>query len=90
MSLKKTDLERLKAASIADRLNKSAPPERYAKGSHGLSRREKRERDRAQGLVPFALKLNGELVKRLHARAQERQAPLDEVVAELLERGLEA
>lgn len=42
----------------------------------------------AQGLVPFAVKLNGDLVKKLHARAQEKQAPLDEVVAELLERGL--
>jgi hypothetical protein len=47
------------------------------------------ERDRAQGLVPFAVKLNGELVKKLHAIAQERQAPLDAVVAELLERSLE-
>lgn len=90
MSLKKTDMERLKAASLSDRLNKSAPPERYAKGAHALSRREQRERDRARGLVPFAVKLNGELVKKLHARARERQAPLNEVVAELLERGLEA
>lgn len=89
MALKKPDLERLKAASLADRLRKSAPPERYAKGAHALTRREQRERDRAQGLAPFAVKLNAELVKRLHARAQEKQAPLNEVVAELLERGLE-
>lgn len=30
MSWKKTDLERLKAASVADRLHKSAPTERHA------------------------------------------------------------
>ena len=88
MSWKKTDLERLKAASLTDRLNKSAPPERYAKGAHALSRREQRERDRAQGLVPFAVKLNQDLVKKLHALAAERQAPLNELVAELLEKGL--
>lgn len=88
MSLKKTDMERLKAANLKDRLSKAAPPERYAKGAHAPSRREQRELDRAQGLVPFAVKLNGELVKKLHSRAQAKQAPLNEVVAELLERAL--
>jgi hypothetical protein len=71
--LKKIDMEQLKAASLENRLRQAAPP----------------ERDRAQGLVPFAVKLNGELVKKLHAIAQERQATLDAVVAELLERSLE-
>lgn len=89
MSLKKTDMERLKAASLKDRLRKEAPPDRYAQGAHAPSRREQRERDRAQGLVPFAVKLNGELVKKLQARAREKQAPLNEIVADLLERGLE-
>lgn len=89
VALKKTDLERLRAASLQDQLRKSAPPERYAQGAHALSRKEQRERDRAQGLVPFAVKLNGELVKRLQARAQEKGAPLNEVVAELLEKALE-
>jgi hypothetical protein len=89
VALKKTDLERLKAASLTDRLQKSAPPERYAHGAHALTRKEQRERDRAQGLVPFAVKLNGELVKQLQALARERQAPLNQVVAELLQRGLE-
>jgi hypothetical protein len=88
MALKKTDLERLKAASITDRLSKSAPPARYAQGSHALSRKEQRSRDRAQGLVPFAVKLNGELVKKLHARAREQGRPLNEVVSDLLEKGL--
>ena len=89
IALKKTQLERLKAANLQDQLRKSAPPERYAAGAHQLSRKEQRERDRAQGLVPFAVKLNGELVKRLQERAQEKGAPLNEVVAELLEKALE-
>ena len=84
--MKKTQLERLNAARLQDRQRKAAPPDRYAQGAHTLSRREQRERYRAQGLVPFAVKLPGELVKRLHERAGEK--PLSEVVAELLERGL--
>lgn len=88
MSWKKTDLERLKAASITDQLRKAQAPARYGKGSAIPNRREQREADRAQGLVPFALKLNGNLVKRLQARAQERQLPLNQLVAEMLEKGL--
>ena len=87
MALKKTQLERLNAARLQDRLKKSAPPDRYAQGAHTLSRREQRERDRAQGLIPFAVKLPAELVKRIHERAGDK--PLNDVVAELLERGLE-
>jgi hypothetical protein len=54
-------------------------------GAHG-----QRERARAQGLLPFAVKLDGELVRRIHVLATERKAGLDEVVAELLEKGLKA
>jgi hypothetical protein len=85
--MKKTQLERLNAARLQDSLRKSAPPDRYAQGAHALSRREQRERDRAQGLVPFAVKLPGDLVKRLHELARDK--PLNEVVAEALQKGLE-
>ena len=88
MSWKKTDLERLKAASLTDRLQKSRPPERYASGSALVSRKAQRELDKAKGLVPFAVKLDGELVKRLHAKAQSEGRPLSEVVAQALEKGL--
>ena len=88
MGLKKTDMERLKGASLNDRLSKTAPPARYGKESALTSRREQRKLDQAQGLVPFAVKLDRELVKRLHAKAQERKAPLNEVVGELLEKAL--
>ena len=86
MAMKKTQLERLNAARLQDQLRKSAPPDRYAQGAHTLTRREQRERDRAQGLAPFAAKLPADLIKRLHERAGDR--PLNEVVAELLEREL--
>jgi hypothetical protein len=87
MALKKTQLERLNAARLQDNLRKSAPPERYGQGAHALTRREQRERDRAQGLVPFAAKLPAELIRRVHERAGDK--PLNEVVAELIEKGLE-
>ncbi|HYD55933.1 MAG TPA: hypothetical protein VEB41_03395 [Burkholderiales bacterium] len=88
MSWKKTDLERLKAASLTDRVTKSSAPERYGKGSAIVSRKEQRELERAQGLVPFAVKLKGELVKRLQDKAQAEGRPLNEVAGELLEKAL--
>jgi hypothetical protein len=88
MALKKTDMERLKAAGITDRLLKSAPPARYGSQSGIVGRKEQRERERALGLVPFAVKLNGELVKKLHARARDEGMPLNELVTDLLQKGL--
>jgi len=55
-----------------------------------VDRREQRERERALGLVPFAVKLNGDLVKQLQALAQERKQDMNELVAELLSKGLAA
>jgi hypothetical protein len=88
LSLKRTDLARLKAADISDRLRRSPIPERYGSGSATISRREQRKRDQADGLVPFAVKLKSELIKRIHDRAKEMRRPLDEVVTELLKKGL--
>jgi hypothetical protein len=51
-------------------------------------RREQRERDRALGLVPFAVKLNGDLVQQLQTLSKERGVELNQLVAELLQKGL--
>ncbi len=89
--MKKTDLEKLKGLKIDSRMKHAGTPGRFgAAADAATSRREQRERERAQGLVPFAVKLDGELVKRLQTLAQERQTGLNEVVAELLEKGLKA
>ena len=88
--MKKTDLEKLKGLKIDSRIKHAGTPGRFGGGaSEALSRREQRERERAQGLVPFAVKLDVELVKRIQALATERKASLNEVAAELLEKGLE-
>jgi hypothetical protein len=55
-----------------------------------VDRREQRKRDQALGLVPFAVKLNSELVQQLQALAKERGVDLNEVVAEVLTKGLAA
>lgn len=53
-----------------------------------VDRKEQRERERALGLVPFAVKLNGELVRQLQDLAKERGADMNETVAEVLAKGL--
>ncbi|PWF39565.1 hypothetical protein [Massilia glaciei] len=55
-----------------------------------VDRREQRKRDQALGLVPFAVKLNADLVKQLQALALERGADINETVAEVLAKGLKA
>ena len=55
-----------------------------------VDRREQRKLDQALGLVPFAVKLNSALVLQLQTLAKERGLDLNEVVAELLVKGLAA
>jgi hypothetical protein len=87
--MKKTDLEKMKGLAIEGRMKQVGTPGRFGKdAATALGRREQRKLDQARGLVPFAVKLDGELVKRLNALAQERKAGLNEVVTELLRKGL--
>lgn len=55
-----------------------------------IDRREQRKLDQAAGLVPFAVKLNADLVTQLQTLAKERGVELNELVAELLTKGLAA
>ncbi len=87
--MKRTDLEKLKGVSITDRMNQAVTPGRFGKdAAMALNRREQRKLDQAQGLVPFAVKLNADLIKQIQALAAERNAGLNEIVAELLKKGL--
>ncbi|NNG22654.1 hypothetical protein [Telluria aromaticivorans] len=87
--MKKTDL----AKSDAKKLMNQMGPKGGAFGAAstpGLDRREQRERERALGLVPFAVKLNSELVQQLQAQATERGVDMNALVADLLQKGLSA
>ncbi|HKT91704.1 MAG TPA: hypothetical protein VJS18_05965 [Paraburkholderia sp.] len=90
MAMKKTDLEKNKALKLMQATNKSGP-DRFGKGSAqqpALDRREQRKLDQAQGLVPFACKLNADLVDKLKARAEGHPGGVNGLLAELLEAGL--
>jgi hypothetical protein len=88
--VKITDIEKNKALKALGKMNRTGTPARFgAEAGAFVDRREQRKLDQALGLVPFAVKLNGDLVKQIQALAQQRQAPLNAVVAELLKKGLQ-
>ena len=83
--MKKTDLAKSDAKKLMGQME-SRPGKAVEASTVG--RREQRELDRAQGLVPFAVKLNSDLVQRLHAQAKERGIDMNQLVADVLEKGL--
>jgi hypothetical protein len=90
-TMKKADLEKMKGSKITSKLNQGPPGERFGKGAgEVLSRRDQRKLEQAQGLVPFAVKLDGALVQRIQTLAQEKKSGLNEVVTELLTKALDA
>jgi len=86
VTMKKTELEKRKALKIANEMRRSGNP--FSRVEAEADRRAQRERDRALGLVPFAVKLPQDLVRQMQGQAQSRGARLDELVAEWLRRGL--
>ena len=90
MSMKKADLEKHKGKKLVGH-GHGGGADRFGKGANApADKREQRERDREAGLVPFAVKLHGDLVREIHARAQQQGAGLNEVTAELIRKGLGA
>lgn len=89
--MKLADLEKSKGSKIKTKMHQSATPGRFAADANvAVDRREQRKRDQALGLVPFAVKLDGALVKQIQTLASERAAPLNDLVAELLQKGLKS
>ena len=87
--MKKAGLEKKEAAKVSGQMKQAGTPGRFGKESAAVpDRREQRKIDQSLGLVPFAVKLNSELVKEIQALAQSRNASVNDVVAELLTKGL--
>ena len=87
--MKRTDLEKNLGLKIAGSANRFGTPGRFGKDAAvHLDRREQRKLDQARGLVPFAVKLEGDLVNQIRVLAQQRQKDINELVAELLKKGL--
>jgi hypothetical protein len=86
--MKKTDLEKLKGKKITG--GGFGASDRYGKGSGDANdRRAQREHERELGLVAFACKLHGDLVRELQAAAQAKGVGLNEITAEILRKGLD-
>jgi hypothetical protein len=88
--MKKTDLEKLKGLRLKPQAATAGSPAFGKSAPTPPGRKEQREMDRAAGLVPFAVKLNEDLVAKLHERAKGREGGLNVVVAELLKKGLDS
>ena len=89
MSMKKFELEKVKALKIGGQMKAAVIPDRFAQGaSNAADKRERRTRDAAAGLVPFACKLPAELLKRLNERAATHEGGVNALVGQLLEQGL--
>ena len=86
MTMKRTEIEKRNGLKIANEMRRSG--HRHEAATPVADRRAQRERERAAGLVPFAIKLHGDLVRQLNARANQRQVPLNELVDQLLRSGL--
>ena len=87
--MKKTDLEKLKGTKLSGNMKLAGIPDRFGKDAANLpDKREQRKRDQEAGLVPFAVKLHGDLIKQIHALADKDQKSLNDVMAELLTKAL--
>jgi hypothetical protein len=87
MTMKPSELQKYSALKIVNKMKKAATPDRFG-GTAVLDRREQRRLDQAAGLIPFAVKLNSDLVAQVNALAQQRKVAVNEIVAELLQAAL--
>ena len=86
--MKKTDLVKNLGLKIKGKMQAAGVPGRFAEGAAQLpDRREQRKLDQAAGLVPFAVKLHGDLVKQLQALAAEDGGNLNALVDRLVRNG---
>ena len=89
MSMKKSDLDKHLALKIGGKMKTAVVPDRFAQGAAvARDKRERRARDAAAGLVPFACKLPSKLVRQLNERAATHEGGVNALVASLLQKGL--
>ena len=88
--MKRTDLYRLQGLKIAGRIKPHGAVTTPGGAASVPDKREQRRLDQAAGLIPFACKLNTDLVKQVQALAQTRNTGLNETLADLLIKGLAA
>jgi len=88
--MKRTDLEKSIGSKINSKIEKNSESGPFNKDkTKPVDKREQRKLDQALGLVPFAVKINIELVEKIQDIAKETGTGINEVVTELLKKGLE-
>lgn len=87
--MKKTDLYKNLGLKIEGQRKNARTPDRF--GQAGTpDRREQRRLDQQKGLIPFAVKIEASLAAKVRAAAQQRGVDLNDLVGELLRKGLAA
>jgi len=83
--VKKFDIEKNKALKLANSLKLQGSARFGAEATQPkLDKREQLRLDQEKGLVPFACKLDSDLVKQLQERAAAHEGGMSEMLAELL------
>jgi hypothetical protein len=85
--MKKTGMAKSDAKKLMGKMTAPGAAE-FGKVAEVVDRREQRRRDQALGLVPFATKLNADLVAQLNALAAEQGSDVGTVVTALLQKGM--
>ena len=85
--MKRGELEKRQASKLTNKMREAGNAYERAVTPEP-DRRAQRDRDRALGLVPFAVKLPQELVRQLQRLAEERKVPLNDLTAEAITKGL--
>lgn len=88
--MNKFDLQKNQALKLAGQLKQSGTPDRFGTASQLPDRREQRKLDQAAGMVPFPLKLSQAHADQIRAMAVARGVSTNEIVAELLQKALDA
>lgn len=87
--MKKTDLYKNLGLKIDGQMKNARTPDRF--GQAGVpDRKEQRRLDQQKGLIPFAVKIESALAAEVRAAAQERGVDINDLVGELLRKGLAA
>ncbi len=89
--MKKTDIEKSLGAKINSKMNENTKDPSFRKDAgKPVDKREQRKIDQSKGLVPFAVKINMELVQKIQTLADEKQISVSDITADLLRKGLES
>jgi hypothetical protein len=85
LRVKKFDMEKNKALKLANGLKQNSSSSFGPQaGQPKLDKREQRRLDQEKGLVPFACKLDSDLVRQLQEHAAKHEGGMTEALTDLL------